>query len=76
MLTKRRRCVPGVSVSGVASVRPFTASVHFPDAPSIGESGFPGFEAAVWYGVVGPAGLPPAVVARVHAEVQKALAAG
>lgn len=47
----------------------------FPDVPSIAEAGFPGFEAAVWYGVIGPAGLPPAVVARLHAEVQKALAA-
>jgi len=47
----------------------------FPDAPTIAESGFPGFEASVWYGVVGPAGLPPAIVARVHAQVQKALAA-
>jgi tripartite-type tricarboxylate transporter receptor subunit TctC len=47
----------------------------FPDVPTIAESGFPGFEASVWYGVVGPAGLPPAVVTRVHAEVQKALAA-
>jgi tripartite-type tricarboxylate transporter receptor subunit TctC len=43
--------------------------------PTIAESGFAGFEASVWYGVVGPAGLPQAVVARVHAEVQKALAA-
>jgi tripartite-type tricarboxylate transporter receptor subunit TctC len=50
-------------------------STIFPDAPTIAESGFPGFEASVWYGVVGPAGLPPAVVTRVHAEVQKALAA-
>jgi tripartite-type tricarboxylate transporter receptor subunit TctC len=46
----------------------------FPDAPSIAECGYPGFEASVWYGVVGPAGLPPAVVTRLHAEVQKALA--
>lgn len=46
----------------------------FPDAPTIAESGFPGFEASVWYGVIGPAGLPPPVVARLHAEVQKALA--
>jgi tripartite-type tricarboxylate transporter receptor subunit TctC len=52
-----------------------TRSPIFPDAPTIAESGFAGFEASVWYGVVGPAGLPPAVVARVHAEVQKALAA-
>ncbi len=47
----------------------------FPEVPSIAEAGFAGFEASVWYGVVGPAGLPPAVVARVHAEVQKALVA-
>ena len=47
----------------------------FPDAPAIAESGFPGFEASVWYGVVGPAGMPPAVVARLHQEVQRALAA-
>ncbi len=47
----------------------------FPDVPSIAESGFPGFEASVWYGLVGPAGLPAPVVARLHAEVQKALAA-
>jgi tripartite-type tricarboxylate transporter receptor subunit TctC len=46
----------------------------FPDAPTIAESGFPGFEASVWYGVVGPAGLPPAVTARLHQEVQRALA--
>lgn len=47
----------------------------FPDVPSIAEAGFPGFEAAVWYGVIGPAGLPAPIVARLHAEVQKALAA-
>jgi tripartite-type tricarboxylate transporter receptor subunit TctC len=42
--------------------------------PTIAESGFPGFEASVWYGLVGPAGLPAPIVARLHAEVQKALA--
>lgn len=52
-----------------------TRSPIFPEAPTIAESGFAGFEASVWYGLVGPAGLPPAVVARLHAEVQKALAA-
>jgi len=46
----------------------------FPDVPTIAESGFPGFEASVWYGVVGPAGMPAPIVARLHAEVQKALA--
>ena len=45
----------------------------FPDAPTIAESGFPGFEASVWYGLVAPAATPKPVVARLHAEVQKAL---
>jgi tripartite-type tricarboxylate transporter receptor subunit TctC len=45
----------------------------FPDAPTIAESGFPGFEASVWYGLVAPAATPKSVVARLHAEVQKAL---
>jgi tripartite-type tricarboxylate transporter receptor subunit TctC len=47
----------------------------FPDAPTIAESGFPGFEASVWYGVVGPAAMPPAVVARLHEAIEGALAA-
>jgi tripartite-type tricarboxylate transporter receptor subunit TctC len=47
----------------------------YPDAPTIAESGFPGFEASVWYGIVGPAGMPPAVVSRLHEEIQKSLAA-
>ncbi|MFD0668412.1 tripartite tricarboxylate transporter substrate binding protein [Ramlibacter sp. MAHUQ-53] len=46
----------------------------FPDAPTIAESGFPGFEASVWYGLVAPAATPRPVIARLHAEVQKALA--
>lgn len=46
----------------------------FPEVPTIAESGFAGFEASVWYAVVGPAGVPAPIVARLHAEVQKALA--
>lgn len=46
----------------------------FPEAPTIAESGFPGFEASVWYGLVGPAGLPQPVVARLHQAVETALA--
>lgn len=45
----------------------------FPDVPTIAESGYPGFEASVWYGLVAPAATPKPVVARLHAEVQKAL---
>lgn len=45
----------------------------FPDAATIAESGFPGFEASVWYGLVAPAATPKPVVVKLHAEVQKAL---
>lgn len=50
-------------------------SAIFPEAPTIAETGFPGFEASVWYGLVGPAGLPAAITARLHAAVQRSLAA-
>ncbi len=45
-----------------------------PDVPTIAESGYPGFEASVWYGFIAPAGTPAAVVSRLNAAVQKALA--
>ncbi len=48
-------------------------SAVLPDVPTIAESGFPGFEASVWYGLVAPAGTPRPIVDRLHAEVQKAL---
>ena len=44
-----------------------------PDVPTVGET-LPGFQKPVsWFGFFGPAGLPPALVARVHAEIIKAL---
>ncbi len=46
----------------------------FPDTPTIAESGYPGFEASVWYGFVAPATTPKPVLEKLHAEVQKALA--
>lgn len=45
----------------------------FPEAPTIAESGFPRFEASVWYGLVAPAATPKPVIAKLHTEVQKAL---
>ncbi|HSQ03826.1 MAG TPA: tripartite tricarboxylate transporter substrate binding protein [Burkholderiales bacterium] len=45
-----------------------------PDVPTIAESGFPGFEATAWYGVLAPPRTPRAVVMRLHDEIVKALA--
>ena len=41
--------------------------------PTIAESGFAGFEASVWYGLVAPIATPKPIVAKLHDEVQKAL---
>lgn len=45
-----------------------------PDAPTIAESGFAGFEASVWHAFIAPRGTPPAVVDTWSAEIHKALA--
>jgi len=44
-----------------------------PDIPTIAESGFPGFEASSWFGVLAPAGTPKPVVARLNADIVNAL---
>ncbi len=45
-----------------------------PDVPTVAESGFPGYEANTWNGIVAPAGTPRAIVARLNAEMLKILA--
>jgi tripartite-type tricarboxylate transporter receptor subunit TctC len=44
-----------------------------PEVPTAAEAGLPGWEASSWFGLVAPAGTPPAVIKRLHAEVAKAM---
>lgn len=44
-----------------------------PDVPTVAESGYPGFEAIQWYGLVVPSGTPKHIVARIHQDSVKAL---
>jgi tripartite-type tricarboxylate transporter receptor subunit TctC len=46
----------------------------FPDLPTVAESGLPGFEAVLHYGIVGPAGMPRPIVDRLNATLREALA--
>jgi tripartite-type tricarboxylate transporter receptor subunit TctC len=46
---------------------------HFPDIPTLNESGYPGLEAVTWVGVFAPAGTPPAIVARLNAEIDRVI---
>jgi tripartite-type tricarboxylate transporter receptor subunit TctC len=44
-----------------------------PNLPTIAESGVPGYDSSAWFGVVAPAGTPPAIVARLNAEINRAV---
>jgi tripartite-type tricarboxylate transporter receptor subunit TctC len=45
-----------------------------PDLPTMAESGYPGFEAVPWFGLMAPAGTPPAIIDRLNRETAKILA--
>ena len=51
-----------------------TLAAAAPDLPTVSESGLPGFESLSWFGVLAPAGTPPAVLQRLEAELHKAMA--
>jgi tripartite-type tricarboxylate transporter receptor subunit TctC len=44
-----------------------------PNVPTVAESGVPGYETVLWHGFIGPKGIPPAIVERLNAEVNKLL---
>jgi tripartite-type tricarboxylate transporter receptor subunit TctC len=76
-----------VMISGMASTLPHvrggrlvgiatTGAQRTPatqDIPTIAESGFPGFEASSWFGVLAPAKTPPPVIARLNKDIIQAL---
>jgi tripartite-type tricarboxylate transporter receptor subunit TctC len=79
-----------LAFSSIAGAVPFTAdnrvrpiattgptrSPVYPDVPTVAESGLPGFEVDLWIGIYAPAGLPPAVLAKLNGEINKALQQG
>jgi tripartite-type tricarboxylate transporter receptor subunit TctC len=44
---------------------------NLPDVPTIAESGLPGYEGLLFYGMVGPAKMPPSIVEKINADMQK-----
>ncbi len=56
---------------GVTSLK---RSPAFPELPTISEAGVPGFEVTTWSGVIVPSGVAKGIVARLNAEINKALA--
>jgi tripartite-type tricarboxylate transporter receptor subunit TctC len=64
--------VKGGKLRGLA-VTSLQRSALAQEIPTVDESGVPGYEVSVWFGVVGPAGIPREIVARLNAEVNKIL---
>jgi tripartite-type tricarboxylate transporter receptor subunit TctC len=60
-----------VRALGVTSLK---RSPAIPELPTIAEASIPGFEITTWSGVVVPAGVPKAIIARLNAEINQALA--
>ncbi len=50
-------------------------SPALPELPTVSESGVPGYESSAWSGIVVPTGVSKAIVTRLNAEINKALAA-
>jgi tripartite-type tricarboxylate transporter receptor subunit TctC len=56
---------------GIAALKRSPAA---PDIPTISEAGVPGFEVGSWYALLAPANTPRDIVAKLHAEIVRALA--
>jgi len=48
-------------------------SPGFPDVPTVAEAGVPGYAAPTWSGVIGPAGIPRAIVDKLNAAINRAI---
>ncbi len=76
-----------LAFSSIAGAVPFTAdqrvrpiattgsarSPVYPDVATVAESGLPGFDVDLWIGIHAPAGIPPAVLAKLNGELNKVL---
>jgi tripartite-type tricarboxylate transporter receptor subunit TctC len=59
-----------IALAGTSSKR----SAALPDLPTVAESGLPGFDAVLTYGLVAPAGTPRPIIERLNKELRAALA--
>jgi tripartite-type tricarboxylate transporter receptor subunit TctC len=65
--------IKGGKVIALAQTRVKRAK-SYPNLPTMAEQGFPGFDATVWYGLMGPGKLPMAMAQRMNEDVNKVLA--
>lgn len=60
-------------VIGLAQTLQRRSKSH-PDVPTVAEQGYPGFEASIWFGMVGPGNMPGPMVQRMNQDVDRVLA--
>jgi tripartite-type tricarboxylate transporter receptor subunit TctC len=72
-MTTAAQYLKGGKVQAIAQSRP-RRSKAFPELPTISETGYPGFDASIWFGLAGPARLPQAMVKRINEDLNKVLA--
>lgn len=67
--------LPQIRAGKIKAIAVTSARRHplLPDVPTVAESGYPGFEALSWQGFFAPAGTPKEIVAKLNAELIKAL---
>ncbi len=63
-----------VAFQGLATIAGLVRGAQFPDVPTVSDSGLAGFQFNSWFTIMAPAGTPKEIVARLHAEIVKALA--
>ena len=61
---------PNIRLLAVSSAK---RSLMLPDVPTIAESGYPGFDAVSWTGMMAPAGTPKEIVDKLGAEMERAV---
>jgi len=59
----------------VLAISSASRSSLLPETPTVAESGVPGFDVSIWYGVVAPANLPKPILAKLHGAVVQTLQA-
>jgi tripartite-type tricarboxylate transporter receptor subunit TctC len=64
--------VKGGRAIAIAQTRTKRAKGH-PNVPTMDESGFPGFDATTWYGLVGPGKLPQAMAKRMNDDINRVM---
>ena len=59
-----------LKILGIGSLH---RAAQLPEVPTVAESGVPGYEAATWFGLATTGGTPPAIIAKINADVQKVM---